>query len=228
MSNEIVAENLLPGTPQSVWGLSGAGSTNIEGFATDISINHGDTVEFKINTDSTDYRIDIYRLGYYGGDGARLITSLQHQSGAIDQPSPLVEPSTGLVDAGNWQVTDEWAIPADAVSGVYIAKLVRQDGTFGENQIPFIVRNDGGQSDILFQTSDSTWQAYNPWGGRALYNLTSFPGVPGVPADPAVVATQAHAVSYNRPFANQEYRTGRKLLVWFRISGHLLARNEWV
>ena len=126
--------------------------------------------------------------------------------------SPLVDPSTGLVDAGDWQVTDSWGIPADAVSGVYIAKLVREDGTFGENQIPFIVRNDGGQSDILFQTSDSTWQAYNPWGGSALYNLNSFPGVPGVPEDPTLVATAAHAVSYNRPFANQSIGLGENFL----------------
>jgi hypothetical protein len=185
--NPIVLENQLPGTPRTVWDLSGPGSANIEGFTTDISINHGDTVDFKINTGSTNYRIEIYRLGYYGGEGARLITTIQHQSpSALLQPAPLLDSATGLVDAGNWQVTDSWNIPADAVSGIYIAKLVRADGTFGENHIPFIVRDDGGQSDIVFQTDDATWQAYNYWGGVSLY-----PNIPG--------AIQVPAVSYNRP-----------------------------
>ena len=55
----------------------------------------------------------------------------------------------------------------DAVSGVYLAKLVRDDGTDATNQIPFIVRNDDGpKSDIVLQTSDTTWHAYNGWAGN--------------------------------------------------------------
>ena len=49
----------------------------------------------------------------------------------------------------------------DAYSGVYIAKLMRDDGEDGESQIIFVVRDDEGASDMLFQTSDTTWQAYN-------------------------------------------------------------------
>ena len=117
---------------------------------------------------SSNYRIDIYRLGYYGGMGARKVATIQH-TGVQNQPTPLRDSATGLVDAGNWAVSASWAIPADAVSGIYIAKLVRQDGTAGENHIPFIVRDDSSHSDIVFQTSDETWQAYNPWGGANLY-----------------------------------------------------------
>src|SRR5579883_3153566 len=138
--NPIVVENQKPGNPQSQWDLSGPGSTAIEGFATSISVNHGSSIGFKINTASTNYRIDIYRLGYYAGMGARLVATLQQNTASV-QPAPGGDPSIGLVDAGNWQVSATWAVPADAVSGVYIAKLVRQDGTAGENHIPFIVRD---------------------------------------------------------------------------------------
>ncbi len=31
------------------------------------------------------------------------------------------------------------------------------------------MRDDGGHSDLLFQTSDTTWQAYNRYGGNSLY-----------------------------------------------------------
>src|SRR5262249_6891926 len=129
MSNKISLENQLPGTAQSVWHLNGAGSTNIEGYATDISVDPGNTIDFKINTDSSNYRIEIYRLGYYGGDGARLVSTIQHSGAGVSQPAPLTDSSTGLVDAGNWKVTDNWNVPSDAVSGFYLAKLVRQDGT---------------------------------------------------------------------------------------------------
>ena len=61
-SNPIVLENAKPGNPESEWDISGAGSSNIEGFATDISTDNGQRVDFKINTNSTNYRIDIYRV----------------------------------------------------------------------------------------------------------------------------------------------------------------------
>ncbi|MGR9060704.1 DUF4082 domain-containing protein (plasmid) [Rhizobium leguminosarum] len=194
-SNAIVLENQKQGNPESEWGLSGSGSTNIEGFTTDISVDNGKTISFKINTNSTNYRVDIYRLGYYGGMGARKVTTLQH-TGLQTQPNPLRNATTGTVDAGNWAVSASWAVPDDAVSGVYIAKLVRQDGTFGENQIPFIVRDDASHSDIVFQTADETWQAYNGWGGANFYGGNGPATGQG--------AGRAYALSYNRPIATRD------------------------
>ncbi|WP_143535324.1 DUF4082 domain-containing protein, partial [Rhizobium sp. N122] len=193
-SNAIVLENQKQGNPESEWGIDTA-STNIEGFATDISVDNGKTISFKINTNSTNYRIDIYRLGYYGGMGARKVTTIQH-TGLQTQPSPLRNATTGTVDAGNWAVSASWTVPDDSVSGVYIAKLVRQDGTFGENQIPFIVRDDASHSDIVFQTADETWQAYNGWGGANFYGGNGPATGQG--------AGRAYAVSYNRPIATRD------------------------
>ncbi|RWY74304.1 DUF4082 domain-containing protein [Rhizobium leguminosarum] len=193
-SNLIVLENQKQGNPESEWGIDGAGSSNIEGFATDISVDNGKTISFKINTNSTNYRIDIYRLGYYGGMGARKVDTIQH-TGLQNQPNPLRNATTGTVDAGNWAVSASWTAPEDAVSGVYIAKLVRQDGTSGENHIPFIVRDDDSHSDIVFQTADQTWQAYNGWGGANLYGGNGPATGQG--------AGRAYAVSYNRPIATR-------------------------
>ena len=101
-------------------------------------------------------------MGYYGGDGATLVTTLQHSAAtAVVQPAPLTDPSTGLVDAGNWSVTDSWTVPTTATSGVYVANVIDGSQVF---QIPFIIRNDSSTSDIVFQTDDETWQAYNPLG----------------------------------------------------------------
>src|SRR6202045_3886518 len=94
--NAIVTENQLPGNPTSQWDLSGPGSTTLEGFATDISVNHGSTVNFKIKSGTTNWRIDIYRLGYYQGNGARLITTIR-KSSAQSQPAPVTNSATGEV-----------------------------------------------------------------------------------------------------------------------------------
>ena len=84
-------------------------------------------------------------------------------SGTSAQPTPTSNSTTGEVDAGNWLPTTSWSVPSSAVSGVYIAHLVDQNDTTNENHIPFIVRADESTSDILFQTSDTTWHAYNGW-----------------------------------------------------------------
>ncbi len=186
-ANAIVCENSKHGNSPSEWDITGAGDANIQGFATDISVNRGETVRFKIATDASDYRLDIYRLGYYGGLGARRITTIQ-PSATLPQTQPqcLTQPSTGLIDCGNWAESASWAVPSNATSGIYVAKLVREDGVPGESHIVFIVRDDDGASDLLFQTSDTTWQAYNSYGGNSLYV--------GAPVG------RAYKVSYNRPF----------------------------
>jgi hypothetical protein len=191
--NTIEAENCLPGTPQSQWDISGAGDSTIQGFATSISVNQGQTVSFKINTNATSYKLDIYRLGYYGGNGARLITTVQPSATLPQsQPTCITDSATALMDCGNWAVSASWAVPASATSGIYFAKVARTD-TGGASHVPFIVRNDSSTSDILFKTSDTTWQAYNDYGGANLY--TGGPGPQG----------GAYKVSYNRPFHTRVY-----------------------
>lgn len=184
-ANEIVTENLLTGSPSSEWDISGSGDPSIQGFATDISIDQGETIQFKIDA-TADYRIDIYRLGYYGGDGARKVATIGNDDTVeADQPDCSFD-GTGeinLVDCGNWSVSASWSVPSDATSGIYIARPTRLD-TNGASHIVFIVRDDDGDSDILFQTADTTWQAYNQYGGYSLY---AGPG-------------HARKVSYNRPF----------------------------
>ncbi|WP_439882594.1 DUF4082 domain-containing protein [Pontibacter sp. MBLB2868] len=189
--NDIVAENSLPGNPESEWQITGAGDLSIQGFATDISYNKGETARFKIKTSASAYTVKIYRLGYYQGNGARYqgnatVTANLPQT----QPNCLTNSSTGLIDCGNWAESASWAIPSNAVSGVYIAKLTRSGG--GSSHIVFIVRDDAGTSDLLFQTSDATWQAYNVYGdnnnGKSLYT-----GSGG----------KAEKVSYNRPFVTR-------------------------
>ena len=190
VTNPIVCENSLPGTPVSDFAVTGAGDLTIQGFATDVSVAAGTTIHFKINTPATAYHIDIYRLGYYGGDGARLVAANVQPTASLPQTQPpcLTDASTGLVDCGNWAESAHWDVPSTMVSGVFIAHLVRDDVDNDDgSQIEFDVRNDASHSDILVQTSDAEREAYNQYGGNSLY----FCGTCN--------ARAAYKVSFNRP-----------------------------
>ena len=65
-----VVSGVAAGNPPSEWDISGSGDPSIQGFTTDISVNIGQTISFKIKTSASAYHLDIYRMGYYGGDGA--------------------------------------------------------------------------------------------------------------------------------------------------------------
>src|SRR5450755_1605849 len=194
--NAVSCENAKPGDSPSDWQVNGIGDSSIQGFATSMSVNVGQTIFFKIKTPATSYHIDILRLGYYGGDGARKVASSVLPTATLPQTQPacLTDSSTGLIDCGNWGVSASWTVPSTAVSGIYIAHLVRDD-TGGSSQIPFVVRNDASHSDMLVSTSDATWQAYNDYGGNSLYTCT----VACPPGNPLAYKA-AYAVSYNRPF----------------------------
>ena len=109
--------------------------------------------------------------------GARARSRRSTNVAGRTQPACLTDAATGLVDCGNWAESASWAVPATAVSGIYFAKLTRTD-TGGASHIVFVVRDDAGHSDLLFQTSDTTWQAYNDYGGNSLYAGARRPAAP--------------------------------------------------
>ncbi|MFD1717160.1 DUF4082 domain-containing protein [Georgenia deserti] len=193
--NEISCENSKPGTDPEVWDIWEAGSDDIQGFATDISVDVGGTIDFKIDTDAADYTITIYRTGWYQGKGARQIATVEPSAELPQvQPECLRDLTTDLYDCGNWEVSATWEVPSTAVSGVYVAKLTRPD-TGGESHITFVVRDDTSDSDILFQTSDTTWHAYNTYGGASFYQGS--------------IHGRAYQLSYNRPFTTRGQFAGR-------------------
>ena len=164
-SNPIPAENQLPGNPKSEWDISGSGDASIQGFATDISVNKGGTVSFKVTTTAASFAINIYRLGYYQGNGARKVATIPGVVGK-SQNACLTDTPTGLYDCGNWTVSASWSVPAAAVSGIYIARLSRTDNG-GASHIPFVVRDDTRIAALLYQSPVTTYQATTTTAGIA-------------------------------------------------------------
>jgi len=205
-ANAIVAENCQPGNPSTEWDVStgDAGDPTIQGFATDISVNQGGTIYFKISTPAKSYSITIYRMGYYQGLGARKIATVSPSvSLPQTQPACVSNTTVGLADCGNWAVSASWQVPSNAVSGIYFAHLIRGD-TGGDSHIVFIVRNDSSTSAILYKTSDESWQAYNEYGNGSLY---------GPDATYFDLLNRSYKVSYNRPVLTR---------------GNQLESNTWV
>src|SRR4051794_14004229 len=67
--NKVACENSQAGSPVGDWYIDGAGDDEIQGYATAMSVDVGQSIGFKIKSTTDAYHIDIYRLGYYGGDG---------------------------------------------------------------------------------------------------------------------------------------------------------------
>jgi len=195
MANDSVCENSKPGSQPPNWEIAGSGDSTIQGFATAMSVAQGGTISLKINTNAKAYTIGIFRLGYYQGLGARQVDSVTPSATLPQtQPACATDTTTNLYDCGNWAVSASWQVPSNATSGIYFAVLTRTD-TGGASQIFFIVRNDSSHSDILYQTSDETWQAYNSYGGHSLYGQLRTFDLPN----------RAYKVSYNRPFITRDF-----------------------
>jgi Abnormal spindle-like microcephaly-assoc'd, ASPM-SPD-2-Hydin len=186
--NAIQTENSNPGTPG--WNDFSAvlNDTTLSGYGSKISVNHGDSIDFYVTTTSSSVSIDIYRTGYYGGVGARKLASLGSFPG-VQQPIPTPDPKTGIISC-NWTKTTTLNIPSNWVTGVYLAKLTDSKGD--SSFIFFVVRNDGGHEAIDFQTSVTTYEAYNTWGGTSLYNNNTNGKIYPYP--------HATKVSFDRPF----------------------------
>ena len=144
--NPVACENQFPGDPPTDWQVSGIGDTTIQGYATsderqrwpDDLVQDQDAVH--------PYHIDILRLGYYRGRRRAHGRANIKPTATLPQTQPACQTfsATGLIDCGNWAVSASWTVPSNAVSGVYIAHLVRDDTQDGaaSSQIPFVVRND--------------------------------------------------------------------------------------
>ena len=88
-------------------------------------------VDFKIKTTCRNYT---HRASTGSvGTAARALASITTVPITVPlpqtQPAPYRDDFTGLVDCGTWHVTASWAVPANAVSGVYMANLVALDGS---------------------------------------------------------------------------------------------------
>ena len=172
--NPIPAENAQQGTTE--WAGPDVRGTAIQGYSSEVSVAPGGTIHFHISTQPAEaYNIHVFRLGWYGGLGGRLLACIPADCGQVSHGKAYPTPWGGWAGAG-WPVSDELTIPVGWPSGYYVAKFELRTGIQEGNAAfqPFVVRPDTERrSSILVQVPVNTWEAYNPWGGKSLYDSNS-------------------------------------------------------
>lgn len=183
----VVSENARAGTP----GWLGAAATGraAEVYASATDALPGDSVALHVSTaEGARYRVLVYRLGWYGGTGARQVACLPScDGGQVGVQQPL---STAADLHAGWPVTDTLAVDPSWVSGYYMIRVLLLDGPqAGRSATTYlVVESPKPSARMLIQVPVNTWQAYNPWGGRSTYDL------PGL-------GRRASRVSFDRPYA---------------------------
>ncbi len=197
--NRIQDENALPGNN---WQLTNpALGRDIEGYASLTSVNVGGQIDFSVSTTYQQFTIEIFRTGYYlGGVGARLMQTIPHLLG-VDRGTP--NPLTGMPFVCDWPSSYSLIVPSGPISqggwtsGIYLARLTGEDSNENANgsqsYIIFVVRDDSSRSDLVFESSVTTYQAYNFWPGKS----NNDPGTSLYVWAPGGAISR---VSFNRPY----------------------------
>lgn len=196
--NPIPAENQRPGDPTWSSGFTASWNHQVEGFADRVSASAGESVTVRAHASvAKTGKWTLYRLGHYGGAGARKIS--EGTTSYAPQAACTNNLTTGLVSCAAWTPTFSLTVPQDAVSGLYVIRLLRDDnyGSF----VPLVVK-DTRPADLLFQSSVTTYEAYNQYGGESLY----------VDNDDGIAGHKALQVSFDRPYKSGQ-GTGN-LLSW--------------
>ncbi|MCW0221091.1 MAG: twin-arginine translocation signal domain-containing protein, partial [Prosthecobacter sp.] len=165
-------------------------SSVIEGYCSRQSVKAGEKLDLFVSCKpAARFNIEIFRMGYYGGAGSRLMTTLGPYEG---KTQPVPEMGEQRLRECQWEASTTLTIPTDWPSGVYLGRLSTlpdsAESPYWQSYLVFIVKDDR-PADILFQCSDNTWQAYNRWPeNESLYTDPRAAHAPGV------------SVSFDRPY----------------------------
>jgi len=195
--NPIVLENQQPGSDQwQPYPFGNDVTKQIKGYASATSVNKGESITFFVTVNpSQTFTMDVYRIGWYQGKGGRLMQRIGPLQGNQQSSCPT-DPSTGLIEC-QWTPAYTLNVPAAWTTGIYLVLLTNAQGY--HNYISFVVRDDGRRSDLLYQQSVTTYQAYNNYPndnatGKSLYDYNSY-GTPTL-----TTTTRAVKASFDRPY----------------------------
>ncbi|MFF0447630.1 N,N-dimethylformamidase beta subunit family domain-containing protein [Streptomyces sp. NPDC004609] len=189
-------ERERPGNPD--WRIASTGPPDaVEGYTDRAGVLPGEEFGLHVSTTAPGFRVSAYRIGWYGGAGARLVWRSERLPGRRQAPARLL-PDTRTVRA-DWERTT--SVRADGwPPGAYLLRLDAENGH--QRYIPLIVRSADVRGRTVLMHAVATWQAYNTWGGHDLYR-----------GEDGSYATRSLAVSFDRPYDREG---AEKFLVYER------------
>ena len=221
----------------------------LAGYTCPGSVRPGESIEFFVSSSVGPYAINIYRLGVQ----REFVLDVPNTAAAA---FPLSIPRLSYRFGPRWEPVATLQIPGDWPSGLYVAHVeaglttpdggildgsiaMRRTGPVGVDvqhrlDIPFVVRalEDGSQSNILVLVNDTTYEAYNFWGGRSVYGFRSFSSdVFTSPGAGAALMPWGFRVSFRRPFLGVWPQNENRWTYWEEPLLRWMARRgiqaEW-
>lgn len=189
----VIEENQQPGTTS--WQITGTPPSGfITGFADQTYATVGQPVRLFVSTSAPSFHVEVYRIGYYGGTGGRLIWASPDYAGQVQPPCPLTA-GINMVSCDNWTSSVSVEITQYYPQGDYLIKLVGSGNE--QSYVPLTVWSRDSHGAYLVKNDVFTWQGWNSYGGYDYYQ-----GVGSCPPGVYPLCTRARVVSYDRPYAD--------------------------
>ncbi|MEV4113590.1 N,N-dimethylformamidase beta subunit family domain-containing protein [Nonomuraea sp. NPDC049695] len=204
-----------PGTPSpsattdvhESWRISERGAEHeIEGYADQVSVLPGERFHLRVSTTAPRFSASAFRMG---ANPAKVWESPEVK-GERQAPMKIVGgPTAGTVSAAHWRPS----LGVDTAGWPEGAYLIRLDAsTGGQRYVPITVRSASTAGRVVILNGVTTWQAYNLWGGRSLYE-----GAGGFDG-------RSRAVTFDRPYD----RDGARLFLDFEKDALAVAERSHV
>jgi len=184
VAEDIRAQNALPGDPR--WRVTHpAHLYQLEGFTDRTDVLPGTSFRLFVSTTARSFTVRAFRMGWYGGDLARLVWISPGVPGRFQPGAKIIQPGSMVV--APWRPS--LIVPtADWPPGSY---LLRLDASTGEQSyVPMVIRSASVAGRAVLVSAVTSYQAYNGWGGYSLY------GGPG-----GSFAARGRTVSFDRPIS---------------------------
>jgi hypothetical protein len=184
----VITENAKPGT--TAWQItSPGGAGGIDGYASAVQATQGQEVTLFVSTAAPSYQVMAFRMGYYGGNGGRLVWQSATETGGV-QPSCPLTAGINMMQC-SWAPSLDFTVSSKWVQGDYLLKLVGSGGQ--QSYVPLTVWDPASHATYLIQNSVLTWEAWNTYGGYDFYGG-------GSPGTTPSYDDRARVVSFDRPY----------------------------
>lgn len=174
----------------------------VVGYVNHHSVLAGETFKLFLSVADDEKQIngdvEISRIGYYKDADRKIIYRFDNVS-VFKQTVSIASFVTGAA----WKPLDNIIDTEGWRSGYYAIDFIKNNGDRVKDIAFVVVINPQKKGDILIKLSTNTYQAYNQWGGGALYMPQMAKGV-----------NQADVVSFDRPTDAQFYRWEYYYVIW--------------